>query len=303
MAKTVLICGSEGFIGRHAVSAFQAAGWEVFGAGRGESSHRAGGASYFRGDFRDADFVAGVLERAQPSRIVFAAGPSSVEASFADPVGDFANQAMPLMQVLDSARRMKAPAGVLLVSSAAVYGNPAAIPVSEGAASRPISPYGYHKLQQESLLDQVAALYGLPTCKARVFSTYGAGLRHLAVWDITRRALKRDFTMQGSAGASRDYLHVTDVAKALERICSAAPFAGERINVASGVETTIEQVATLIYEALGTPGRPDYTGPKGEGKPLRWCADVGRLRGLGVAPGIPLAEGLRETVAWIKAHA
>lgn len=303
MTNTVLICGSDGFIGRHAVSAFRTAGWKVFGAGRGGSSHQVSGPSDFRGDFRDEDFVGDVLERTRPARIVFAAGPSSVEASFANPVADFANQVLPLMQVLDSARRMKTPVGVLLVSSAAVYGNPMAIPVGEDAATMPISPYGYHKLLQESLLDQVAALYGLPTCKARLFSTYGPGLRHLAVWDITRRALKRDFTMEGSTGASRDYLHVTDVARALERICSAAPFGGESINVASGVETTIEQVATLIYEALDTPGRPDYTGPKGQGKPLRWCADVGRLRSLGVAPGISLKEGLRQTIDWIKDNA
>jgi UDP-glucose 4-epimerase len=299
--RTALVLGAHGFIGRYAVAALRAAGWTVFGAGR--AAALASESAYFAGDLRQRDHVGHILDSVRPGRIVFACGPASVQRSFEDPVGDFEAQMLPLVQVLDGARRAAHRPGVLLVSSAAVYGNPASIPVAESAPCQPISPYGFHKVQQEMLLDEFLALYGLPVCKARVFSTYGPGVRQLAVWDIAQRALKGDFTLHGTGRESRDYLHVADAGAALEKICSAAPFAGECINVASGVETPIEQLAALIYRATGAAGSPAFAGAAEPGKPMRWRADVSRLRALGFAPALPLEQGLRETVDWVRAHA
>jgi UDP-glucose 4-epimerase len=303
MTRTALICGGKGFIGRYCMPAFHEKGWKVFGAGHAASLRHTDACAYFPGDFRDAGYVDILLNETRPERLVFAAGPASVDASFADPVDDFTNHMLPLIRVLDRARRLKNPPGILLVSSAAVYGNPLAIPVTEEALCAPMSPYGFHKLQQEGLLDEFATLYGLPTCKARVFSTYGAGLRRLAVWDIARRVLNGDFTIEGAEGDSRDYLHVSDTARALERICDAAPFAGECINVASGTEATMERVAKLIYEALGANRNPAYSGSRGQGKPYRWCANVTRLNELGFRPSMTLEEGLQDAVAWARANA
>jgi len=299
--QAALVLGSGGFIGRHATHALRAAGWNVFGAGRAAAPHGLDHA-YFAGDLRDRAYVARLLDATRPERIVFACGPASVQRSFEDPVADFDAALLPLVQVLDGARRATRAPGVLLVSSAAVYGNPDSVPVAEGAPCKPISPYGFHKLQQEMLLDEFFALYGLPVCKARVFSTYGPGVRQLAVWDIARRALKGDFSLHGTGTESRDYLHVADVGAALEKICAGAPFAGECINVASGTETPIAQLANLIYSAAGAAGSPAFEGAAEPGKPLRWRADTGRLRALGFAPAVPLEQGLAETVEWIRAH-
>jgi UDP-glucose 4-epimerase len=191
---------------------------------------------------------------------------------------------------------------VLLVSSAAVYGNPAAIPVGEDAPLAPISPYGFHKIQQELLLDEYRKVFGVRTCKARVFSTYGPGLRHLAVWDIAQRALRGDFSLHGSGQESRDYLHVHDVGRGLAHLCRHAPFEGEAINIASGQETPIGDLARMIYAGLGVQGEPRFQGDELSGSPLRWRADVSRLHALGFAAEFAAEDGLRETMKWIVAN-
>jgi len=226
-----------------------------------------------------------------------------VQQSFIDPVQDFRNQSLPLVRVLDAARRMKSPPGVILLSSAAVYGNPAAIPVREDSLPAPISPYGFHKLLQESLLDEFHKLYGLPICKARVFSTYGSGLRHLAVWDIAKRAMKGDAMLRGTGKETRDYLHVHDIGRALEVIARHSAFEGEVINVASGSELAMAQVAALIHDAMGSGQQPVFDGRELAGSPLRWCADASKIRALGFSPEVSIDVGIRETVSWIKQHA
>jgi UDP-glucose 4-epimerase len=206
------------------------------------------------------------------------------------------------LNILSGARQLARAPGVLLVSSAAVYGQPDAVPVREDATLSPISPYGFHKLAQERLLAEFASLYGLPVSIARAFSTLGPGQRHLAVWDITRRALQGNFELPGTGKESRDYLYATDVGQALATIVERAPFEGEVINVASGCETPIRRIAEAILSELGVTAQPVFRGSPLPGSPLRWCADVRRLGDLGFHAGFDIETALKLTVSWIRAH-
>jgi UDP-glucose 4-epimerase len=309
-SKAVLITGASGFIGGYTAKHFGQSGWQIVALDRKDKGianpprpdhfdH------YVQDDLTNPIVTLTHLERYQPQLCVHLAGPASPSASFQQPVSDFVNQTVPLLHLLEAIRISRLPTHVLLVSSAAVYGNPESLPVSEDAKTGPISPYGFHKYHQEMILDQYRTLYGLSVCKARVFSTYGAGLTHLAVWDITRRATRGDYTIFGSGEESRDYLHVEDVAAALCCMSAQAPFAGEAINVASGRETKITHLAETIYKVLGVGGRPELIGCNGDGNnraPLRWHADITRLRTLGFEPSIDLESGLSSTVEWIKSN-
>jgi len=306
MADVALICGAAGFLGSYTAAAFKRTGWRVVGAGRGDAlglDQYPKDVPFFRGDFESPVFVQQLLEETKPSRLIFVAGPSDVQRSVIDPVRDFRDQMLPLIQVLWVVSQMPKPPGVLLVSSAAIYGNAAVSPVSENERPSPISPYGFHKLGQEALLDEFGKLYCVPVCKVRVFSTFGPGLRRLAVWDITRRALSGDYEIRGTGEETRDYLHVIDLAHALECIASNAPFRGEIVNVASGQESSMGQVASLIYGALGITVQPRFDGICLAGSPLRWRADVSTLRGFGFNLQIPLDAGIKETVNWIRSNA
>lgn len=306
MEDVALICGAAGFVGSYAAAAFRETGWKVVGAGRGDAlgmKQFPKDVPFFKGDFESPVFISELLDKTTPKRLVFVAGTADVQRSVIDPVRDFRDQMLPLIQVLWAACQMSNPPGVLLVSSAAVYGNTATLPVTEYTSANPISPYGFHKLGQEALLDEFGKLYGVPTCKARVFSTYGRGLRRLAVWEITQRALTGNYALRGTGEETRDYLHVTDIAHAVECIASRAPFGGEVINIASGQESSMRQVASLIYRALGVSAQPLFDNRCLAGSPLRWCADISTLRQLGFMPIVDLEAGIRDTVEWIECDA
>ena len=222
-------------------------------------------------------------------------------ASFDDPVRDLSAATFPLARVLDAIRRTNVEVRVLLASSAAVYGEPESLPIGESLALRPISPYGFHKLHQELLLDEYHRLYQLHVCKARIFSTYGPGTRQLAVWEIARRAMAGDFSVLGSGAEFRDYLYAEDVAEALRCICERSAFTAEAINVASGEEIRIAELTREIYAAIGTTADPAFLSEQRPGNPRRWRADVSRLRQLGFSPRVGLEEGVKRTVSWIRA--
>lgn len=306
--RAVLITGAAGFIGGYTADSFSKAGRQVIAIdlidGR-SLTHPARPRydQYFKEDLAKESVTLALLHQYHPEVCIHLAGPASVEGSFQEPLKDFSAQTLPLLHLLEAVRKSKIPTRILLVSSAAVYGNPESLPVSEDARIQPISPYGFHKYYQEMLLDQYRVLYELRVCKARVFSTYGPGLTHLAVWDITNRAIKGEFSTFGSGEETRDYLYVEDVATALCHMSEKAPFAGEAINIASGREVRISELAKRIYFELGTDAEarslkrhPDT------GVPKRWCAEVSKLTQLGFVPQTSLEEGISKTVKWIGAQ-
>jgi UDP-glucose 4-epimerase len=306
--KSILITGAAGFIGGYTSERFNRAGWRLVAVDRkpsGPSTHPANPHFdyYTRSDLTDESSIIALLNRHRPEACIHLAGPASVHASLEYPKEDFSAQTHPLLCLLEAIRRSETSPRLLLVSSAAVYGDPESLPISEQGQIRPISPYGFHKHHQERLLDEYHCLYGLQACKARVFSTYGPGLTQLAVWDITRRAIEGDYTVNGTGEETRDYLFVKDVASALFCIVEQAPFSGEAINVGAGEETPIIMLAEMIYSALGINDKPRLLNPHvPTGNPVRWRADVLRLNELGFQREFSLDAGIRSTIEWIKAN-
>jgi UDP-glucose 4-epimerase len=253
----------------------------------------------YRLDIRSTDSLERILRRERPTHCIQLATPSSVPQSFRNPVEDLEGHLLPTFSLFDAIRRSGLDVAVLLVSSAAVYGSPHRLPIREDHPLAPVSPYGHHTRMQEMVGLEHHELFGTRVCIARIFSTYGPGLRRLAVWEIARRAMGGDRTVLGTGRESRDYLHACDVAAALAKICDGARFAGEIVNVGSGEETPIRNLAREIYDVLSITEPFRFEGRPEPGKPGRWLADIGQLRRLGFSARIPLALGVRETVRWV----
>ncbi|MBV8517029.1 MAG: NAD-dependent epimerase/dehydratase family protein [Acidobacteria bacterium] len=304
MTRTLLITGAGGFLARHIAARFRASGWRLVGLGRSDRDRAAEAYDAFQlDDLSDVTRTLSLLERYTPHAAIHLAAPSSVPESMRRPLDDFQAQVLPAARLLEAIRLAGNGTSLVLLSSAAVYGNPRTLPVAEDAPLAPISPYGFHKLQQELLCDEYRALYATRVVKARVFSTFGEGLRRLAVWDLTRRAFAGDRTVLGTGEEMRDYLYAADVASALEMIVDRAAFDGEAINIASGTGTTIAQLAAAVQRLAGLEGEPHFTGALAAGTPGRWIADVSRLASLGWTPHWSFDDGLQRTVDWIRRHA
>lgn len=275
---------------------YRSAGWRVVAVGRGAGSSAAADARHVW-DLPHRDFGA-LVATERPDLCVNAAGRSSVPASMEAPLADFEASTSLNYQVLDDLRRLSPRAAFIHLSSAAVYGEPARLPVSEADPPSPISAYGWHRRLSELVAESHARLFGLRTASVRIFSAFGAGLRRQVVWDLARRAQAGagPLALRGRADDSRDFIHGADVAEAVAAVAERGDLAGECYNVASGRETPIAELAELILRQLGRAPDLSFDAAPQPGVPHRWRADVSRLAALGFAPSVSLEAGVAEVV-------
>lgn len=300
--KTVLITGAAGFLGRYTARHFTEQGWSVIGIDR-ISPENAGSSylsQYYCLHLPDPE-LDNLLNKHAPDLCVHCAGSASVALSMSDPATDF--QAGPALTfyILNALRILAPNCRFLLLSSAAVYGNPETLPVKETSTIAPISSYGFHKWQCEQLCLEFWKIYGMRTASLRVFSAYGTGLQRQVIWDICRKALKQpQLILQGTGKESRDFIHARDIAIAAEAVANAAPMKGEAYNLGNGREVTIEQLAGIVIESLAMNTKPVFDQIVPPGTPLNWRADISALTALGFSPSVSLAQGVRSFAIWCR---
>ena len=300
--KRLLITGAAGFLGSTSAQYFSQRDWEIYGLDRVAPDKTTLAVLKDHAAFRLPDpSLDELLTQWKPDACIHAAGRASVPQSMADPVSDFSDGPVLTFHVLEALRRCRPDCAFVLLSSAAVYGNPASLPVHEDQTPNPISVYGYHKLQSEILCREFAKMFGMRTSSARLFSAYGPGLRRQVLWDITYKALtQRTITLQGTGSESRDFLHVLDIARALECILNGALMKGEVINVASGRETKIADLAQLILNHVDPSIILKFSRELPSGTPTNWQADIRKVSAMGFVPEIALQTGVAEYVDWCK---
>lgn len=298
--KRVLITGVTGFIGRSLAESCLASGASVYGvASLGECAAPAGLSDLVRLRLPDAE-LRKKLAAWQPDLVFHCAGSALPSRSLSDPSGDFVS-AVPVMQELLEGLRHEVPgAHLVALSSAAVYGQPERLPVLETDPIHPLSPYGYHKWMSELLCQEYSGIYGLRTTCARVFSAYGPGLRKQILWDAISKLRGNDGAVFFGTGAeTRDFIHIDDLVAAL-RLLGESPDEARHVacNVASGIETRIDDAVAAVAGALGAAaGEWRFSGEVAPGAPSCWRADIGRLERLGFTPAVSFDEGVRRTVA------
>jgi UDP-glucose 4-epimerase len=299
----VIVTGSRGFIGGSIGRLLAAAGHDVLGVGRASQAPPGWPGAYSQADVASAD-LSGLVGGFQPDAILHAAGPASVSASFATPQEDLRASLSTWSNLLESVRRAEGEPLAVFFSSAAVYGQPP-LPVGEARAADPISPYGFHKAACELVAREYAECFGQRILVCRLFSVFGPRQRRLLVWELYERLRGPGdtFWLEGTGRESRDYLHVRDVAAAVEGLLrggGATDGGCSIVNVGRGEETTVSDLADGLRDLLAPEKSVRWRGHARRGDPERWCADTSRLREL--VPGWtpqPLSLALREcTEAW-----
>ena len=276
MSRTILITGVAGFLGRYAARHFSDRGYSVLGVDSSppENAPLERLAAYHQFRLPDLNLLP-LLRSSPPGFCIHCAGRASVGLSMTEPAGDFRSNAALTFEMLEALRLCSPKCRFLLLSSAAVYGNPDSLPVSEEHPIRPISPYGFHKHQAEQICREFHSVFGVPTASVRIFSAYGPGLRRQVVWDMCRKAFQEEkFELQGTGHETRDFIHALDVIHGLDAVLLKAPMQGEVYNLASGVEVSIEKLAALVLNALSIDRKAVFGGKNIPGNPLRWHADA-----------------------------
>ena len=230
----------------------------------------------------------------------------SVPRSLVEPERCLQVNTIGTMRVAQAARRSSVNRWVLAASSSA-YGNDPVLPKSETQSLSPLSPYAASKLAGEFIVRTWSASFGLPGVCLRYFNVFGS--RQLA--DNQYAAVVASFmdkirkgkqpTIYGDGGQSRDFTHVSNAVHAtlLAGACK-GNFTGQSINVGTGRQTTVNELARAIALLFGREDiEPIHEEPR-QGDVPHSVADIslaGEL--LGFTPITTLEKGLAETITWL----
>jgi UDP-glucose 4-epimerase len=296
--KSILILGSEGFIGNHLVHFFLRKEFVVFGCDLFETSRD--GYHYVKVSRLSPEWD-DLFSNRPFDFCINAAGSGNVAYSMTHPQFDFESNTLDVFRALDALRKYQPNCRYIHISSAAVYGNPQTLPIPESAPMKPLSPYGWHKYMSEMICREFYQLFGIKNAIIRPFSVYGNGLKKQLLWDIcTKLSKSKDVELFGTGGESRDFIHVQDLVNAVDSIMAQGNFECEVYNVASGVETTIAELSKVFESCLADGSTIKFSGVTRAGDPLNWCADVTKLNAIGFTPKVALGDGVKKYINWVR---
>lgn len=306
----VLVTGGAGFIGSNLVWMLLNGGHEVhviddLSTGRFENLHPA--AMMRTLDITSEGFF-GAVESIAPEAIVHLAAQTSVPVSVQDPERDRRINVEGTRAVARAAKAFGA-ARVVSASSAAVYGQPAELPLRETAPKRPANPYGASKSEAESVLAQELRGSGVDFVSLRFSNVYGPrqdwrGEGGVVAIFAAAMTEGRPPVVLGTGSQTRDFIYVGDVVSAILAALEAEePLAGEgedgpAYNVSTGVETSLDMLVAHLRAATRYGGPVEH-GPAREGDIERSALDPAKARAvLGWEARVPLETGLAMTAQW-----
>ena len=312
-AKRVLVTGGAGFISSNLIRYLLArTPYEVVSvdaltyAGNLENladvmSHER--LSFVHGDIRDADLVRDVV--AEVDVIVNAAAESHVEKSIAEGASEFVTTNVEGTQILLDAIRDTPVERFILISSSEVYGTAESAPMAEDHALNPRSPYAATKAGGDRLAYSYFVTYELPIVIVRPFNNYGPRQHPEKVVPrfVTAALCDEPLTIHGDGHASRDWLYVDDDAEAIEAVIEAPldRVAGEVLNVATGIDISVNEIADLVLDAVGKPRSLKENVPERPGQVDRHIGSTEKMRRVtGWTAQTSFPAGLERTVAWYR---
>ena len=295
---TILLVGSEGFIGSHIREYFRSKSFKVICCDIINKNEE----DYYYLDSVRNDYSY-FFKELHIDVCINAAGSANVAYSFQYPEKDFELNVSIVISLLGAIKNFSPSCRFVNFSSAAVYGNPSELPVKESSKLRPLSPYGYHKMLSEKLLLEYHRFFDLKTCSLRVFSAYGPGLKKQLLWDMFQKSTGNEvLRLYGTGNESRDFIYITDLVKALELIIINAEFKGEAVNIASGIETSVMDAALFFLKYFNKPINLEFNGEIREGDPLHWRADISILKKMNFIPEVTIEKGISNYVKWLAVN-
>jgi UDP-glucose 4-epimerase len=311
--RRALITGGAGLIGSHIADLLVAEGLDEivvldnFARGRREnleSAAASGNVTIVEGDIRDANLLGEVMVDID---IVFHEAAIRITECAEKPrlaLEVLANGTFNVAEAAVAAKVKK----VITASSASVYGLAEEFPTPEthhGYDNRTI--YGAIKLFNEGLFRSFHEMYGLDYLALRPFNVYGPRMDSAGAYTevmirwMNRLANGQPCVILGDGRQTMDFVFVEDVARAYI-LAAKAPLSDEVFNIASGTETSLNDLAETLSGVMGMMGAPEYGPPRKVNHVSRRLADVTKAeRLLGFRARVSLEEGLRRLVEWWSA--
>jgi dTDP-glucose 4,6-dehydratase len=309
-SKKVLVTGAGGFVGSHLVERLIELGADVTAFVRYKSRNTSGflprrGLRMIAGDVRDTDAVSQAV--ASKEVVFHLAALPGIPYSYVHPREVFDVNAGGTLNVLNAARRSGLEK-VVIASSSEIYGPAQYVPIDEKHPLRALSPYAASKVAAESLGLSFHASFRSPVAVARLFNTYGPRQSSRAVIPtIICQGLAGGVIRLGNIGPRRDLCFVSDTVSGLLSIAASARTCGEALNLGTGSEISIGDLAGKIAALIGAECRLEFDPARARAKTSeveRLVAANEKARQLaGWSPAVRLDDGLARTIDWMRNNA
>ncbi|MGH7117849.1 MAG: NAD-dependent epimerase/dehydratase family protein [Acetobacteraceae bacterium] len=298
--STYLVTGGAGFIGSHLCDALLAAGHRVRvidDLSTGKRENLPPEATLIEGNAADRALLGDVLDGV--AGCFHLAAIASVERGAREWLRTHQTNLGATVALLDAIAARARPIPVVYASSAAVYGEPALLPLTEDAAKRPLSAYGADKYGCELHALVATTVHGIPTVGLRFFNVYGprqdphspySGVIAIFAEHLGRR---QPLTIYGDGTQTRDFIFVSDVVRALVAAMDICPPGAPVFNVCTGIAVSIRDLADHLGAIVGTtPDLRFAPARAGEIRHSTGAPHAGR-QALGLAPPVPIHDGLQ----------
>ena len=298
MKKIAVVTGAAGFIGSHAVDACLERGYEVRGIddlshGRRENLKHHDGNAKLKLEILDLRKLAPDSALFKEASIVLHfGGIGDIVPSIDKPLEYVSVNVMGTVHALEAARH----AGVrkfVYAASSSCYGKDAPVPTTEGAAIVPEYPYALSKFMGEEAVRHWQKVYGLPTVCIRIFNAYGTRSRTTGAYGavfkvfLAQKLAGKPYTVVGDGTQRRDFVYVTDVARAFVMAAES-----DRQDAIYNVGADAPQTVNRLIELLGGP---TVRLPKRPGEPDCTWADISKIkREIGWEPQVSFEKGVAE---------
>lgn len=311
--QQVLVTGADGFIGSHLTEALAQRGARVTALALYDPRGRRGWLDELpaeladtveirSGDVRDTDMIRRLV---RPADTVFhLAALIGIPYSYHAPRSYMQTNAMGTLNVLEGAREGRAGC-VLVVSTSEVYGTAVRVPIDETHPLQAQSPYAASKIAAEKTAESFYRAFDTPVVVVRPFNTYGPRQSARAVIPtVLMQLLAGAETLAlGDTAPTRDFNYVDDTVTGMIRLAECEAAIGRTVNIGTGTEISIGEMAEAAQQALGRTAR--VTVDQARMRPAasevrRLCADNALLKQLtGWQPDTPLEHGLARMAEWM----
>jgi NAD dependent epimerase/dehydratase len=312
--KSWLVTGSDGFIGSHVVenllnrgdrvvafvlyNSFNSWGWLE----QIESSNREL-LQIHTGDVRDYGSVIAAMQGC--THVLHLAALIAIPYSYQAPDSYVETNINGTLNILRAARELNV-SRVLTTSTSEVYGTAQSVPITESHRLQGQSPYSASKIGADRMAEAFHRSFDLPVVIARPFNTFGPRQSARAVIPtiLTQLLSGRDTIKLGSTNPTRDFVYVKDTAEGLIRLAQCDAAIGQEVNIASGNEISIGQLAQELINLIRSTARVVQDDVRlrpenSEVERLVGCTE--KLQALtGWKPTTNFTDGLKDTIAWFK---
>lgn len=313
----VFVTGADGFIGSHLVERLISLGarvralvyynsWQSVGWLAALPPEILAGVDILPGDVRDAERIA---QGVAGCRYVFhLASLIGIPYSYDAPRSYLQTNVGGALNLLEAVRRAGTVEALLHVSTSEVYGTARRVPIAEDHPLVGQSPYAAMKIAADKLAESYHLSFGVPVVTARPFNTYGPRQTARAVIPAVASQLLAGCAelRLGALHPTRDFTFAPDTAEGMLRLAATPEARGKVVNIGTGEEWGIGQVAGMLMEICGrkVPIVADDARLRPAASEVeRLVCDNALLRRLtGWVPATGLPQGLERTVAWLRDH-